>query len=771
VLALIFALPAFATEEPELYESTMLDECDLEEFEPEEPESEEPTPVDWEDAMNDALNWIVTTVDSPNFGVVGGEWAVLAVARSGFDVPDGWFEGYLARISARLEGLNETIDPNSVSVGWVLNPETEKREVRLSNAQSTENARLIVALTSLGVDASSIMVLDNVYDIVSRLGNRHNETTDEMWGERQGLNGPIWSLIALNSRGWDAPYEVSDRKWVGGTTAENPITLDERIDWILNRQLSAGGWALSGQIPNPDITGMAIQALTPHRTHPNVNEAIDEALDWLSESQNATGGWSNSSPESMSQVIAALSALGIDAQEDERFIVEGGYNPITALLDFRHESGGFWRGTSENAHLNADIMATEQAAYALVAYYRFVNGMNSLYDMSDAFEGGTITIPGPDEDDPCDNPCDCDEDDPDDGNNNNNNSGNNTGGNNSNPQPTVRRATISVIDPNANVSSGQTRVFFAERSFDLEPNETAYSLLHRTNLNIRSRGHAVWGGMYVEAINNFGEFDDGPLSGWMYRINGVLFPDRSSSLYVLQDGDRVEWIFTRNLGADIGGSNLGNSNNTTSGSGNMLNNTTSDNEEDAHDEDSDIEDSETQTTAITETEWENLFTDVSSDNWFYNYVQFAVVNGLMNGIGCEEFSPNTPLTRAMFITILARLGGVDTNSGNSWYSQAVEWGIENSITDGSNLEANVTREQMAAMLYRFAEYKGILEINGEYIIEFADWDEVNAWAKDSLAWAVANRLIAGRTLTTLVPQGNASRAEAAAILQRFAEVN
>ena len=116
----------------------------------------------------------------------------------------------------------------------------------------------------------------------------------------------------------------------------------------------------------------------------------------------------------------------------------------------------------------------------------------------------------------------------------------------------AKYAYISVTDPGAH--DGQRSIYFARQRIELQEGDNVFSLLQRTGLSIRYSGHSEYAGVYVEAINGFGEFDDGPLSGWMYKVNGI-FPEYSSSLYTLNDGDEVEWLYTRNLGADIGGSN------------------------------------------------------------------------------------------------------------------------------------------------------------------------------------------------------------------------
>ena len=164
--------------------------------------------------------------------------------------------------------------------------------------------------------------------------------------------------------------------------------------------------------------------------------------------------------------------------------------------------------------------------------------------------------------------------------------------------------------------------------------------------------------------------------------------------------------------------------------------------------------------------WQNPFSDVRKSDWFYNSVEYSAENGLFKGIGETEFGPNLPMTRAMIITVLARYAGVDVTGGETWYSKAVEWGIMNGITDGSDLEGNVTREQLAALLWRFAKQpSGTGELS-----EFTDSASVSDWAEEALKWANGANLINGYPDGTLNPQGNATRAEVAAIIYRFVEL-
>lgn len=163
------------------------------------------------------------------------------------------------------------------------------------------------------------------------------------------------------------------------------------------------------------------------------------------------------------------------------------------------------------------------------------------------------------------------------------------------------------------------------------------------------------------------------------------------------------------------------------------------------------------------------FVDVSKNNWYFDAVQYVLENGLMNGTSANEFSPNADTTRGMIVTILARLDGVDTSGSSPWYAAGREWAMGAGVSDGTNMEGKITREQLAAMLYRYAKLKGYDVSASADISSYTDASSVSSWATDAMRWAVGAGLINGRTATTLAPQGNATRAEVAAILMRFAQ--
>ena len=177
------------------------------------------------------------------------------------------------------------------------------------------------------------------------------------------------------------------------------------------------------------------------------------------------------------------------------------------------------------------------------------------------------------------------------------------------------------------------------------------------------------------------------------------------------------------------------------------------------------------------------FGDVKSADWFYNDVKYVYEKGMMAGTAADVFAPNATTTRAMIVTILYRLEGSPAVTGTSafvdvpagqWYTDAVNWAAANQIVKGTSATTfapndSITREQMAAILYRYAQYKGYDVTKKVDLSGYSDNGQVSAYAKDALAWANAAKLINGVTNTTLAPQGNATRAQVSAILHRFCD--
>ena len=284
------------------------------------------------------------TLGTPTVNSTGGEWMVIGLARSGRPVPAGYYDNVVDYVKAKADA-NERLHP----------------------AKVTDNARVILALTAIGKDVTNV----GGHNLLKGLDNM-------AYVQTQGINGPIFTLIALDSHNYPTMGDV---------------TREKLIQVILAAQLTDGGWNLSGENADPDMTAMAIQALAPYyKTNETVKAAVDKALDVLSGLQQGDGGfgsWGTVNSESCAQVIVALTALGIDPTADSRF-VKNGYTVLDALAGFYVTGGGF----RHTAGGERNGMATEQGYYALAAYYRFANAQTRLYDMTDvAIQTGGSNTP------------------------------------------------------------------------------------------------------------------------------------------------------------------------------------------------------------------------------------------------------------------------------------------------------------------------------------------------------------------------------------------
>ena len=290
----------------------------------------------------------MATLGTPGVGSTGGEWMVIGLARSGRTVPAGYYDNVVEYVKAMADA-NE----------------------RLHRAKVTDNARVILALTAIGKDVTNV----GGHNLLKGLDNM-------AYVQKQGINGPIFTLIALDSHNYPTMGDV---------------TREKLIQVILDAQLPGGGWNLSGENADTDMTAMAIQALAPYyKTNETVKAAVDKALEALSALQRNDGGfgsWGTVNSESCAQVIVALTALGIDPATDSRF-VKNGNTVLGALAGFYVDGGGF----KHTADGERNGMATEQGYYALAAYFRFLNGQTSLYDMSDVtIQTGGNTPANPDD--------------------------------------------------------------------------------------------------------------------------------------------------------------------------------------------------------------------------------------------------------------------------------------------------------------------------------------------------------------------------------------
>ena len=177
------------------------------------------------------------------------------------------------------------------------------------------------------------------------------------------------------------------------------------------------------------------------------------------------------------------------------------------------------------------------------------------------------------------------------------------------------------------------------------------------------------------------------------------------------------------------------------------------------------------------------FLDVSRNDWFYSAVEYVVNHDVMSGVSDSSFAPNATLTRGMLVQILYNLEDRPDNNGiniftdvttDAWYTDAVIWANNENIVSGMGEgifapNAEITREQMALMLYNYAQYKEYDVSASAELSAFTDGADVSSWASHAVQWAVAEGLMSGMGNGTLAPQGTATRAEVSSIMMRFME--
>ena len=296
-----------------------------------------------ETQLEKTAGYLQAQIAEPGTGSVGGDWLIFGLARSGVKVPQKYFDAYYENVEAAVR---------------------EKNGV-LSDRKYTEYSRTVLALTAIGKNPADVAG----FDLLKPLADFEQVT-------RQGINGTIFALLALDSGNYEIP--------------ENPdaavqATRQMYVDELLARALPDGGWTLTGGEPDVDITAMTLQALAKYRDQADVTAAVERGLAVLSSLQEPDGGyvsWGSSNSESVAQVIVALTELGVPL-DDERF-TKNGITVEAALLRFAQENGAFVHVRDGSG--GDDGMATEQAFYALAAIHRAETGETTLYDMTDVMQ-------------------------------------------------------------------------------------------------------------------------------------------------------------------------------------------------------------------------------------------------------------------------------------------------------------------------------------------------------------------------------------------------
>lgn len=296
-----------------------------------------------ETQLEKTAGYLQAQIAEPGTGSVGGDWLIFGLARSGVKVPQKYFDAYYENVEAAVR---------------------EKNGV-LSDRKYTEYSRTVLALTAIGKNPADVAG----FDLLKPLADFEQVT-------RQGINGTIFALLAMDS----GKYEIPENP-----DAAVQSTRQMYVDELLARELPDGGWTLTGGEPDVDITAMTLQALAKYRDQADVTAAVERGLAVLSSLQEPDGGyvsWGSSNSESVAQVLVALTELGVPL-DDERF-TKNGITVEDALLRFAQENGAFVHVRDGSG--GDDGMATEQAFYALAAIHRAETGETTLYDMTDVMQ-------------------------------------------------------------------------------------------------------------------------------------------------------------------------------------------------------------------------------------------------------------------------------------------------------------------------------------------------------------------------------------------------
>jgi hypothetical protein len=309
--------------------------------------------------LEETLEDIYFTVTDPICGSIGGDWAVLALARGGYQ-DEAWYGRYLDAVCTEVNSLKGVMD----------------------DRKYTEYSRVVIGLSSIGQDATKLNTGNQVYDLVAPLLTKQNN--GEYWATWQGNTGTAFAIIALDSQNYF-------------NNATGKKTRAGLLDALLNEQETDGSWSINGGTPDIDTTAMALQAMAPYYLNQTKYEAlgtshsfsqlqssVSKALTFLKSKKANDYG----SVEASAQVVVALAALDRDAANDA---VLG--DALSSVLAYYNGNGGFLH--LKDGSDGDNQMSTEQAAYALVAYDRWKNGKTSLYDMTDRGMTASISVSAP----------------------------------------------------------------------------------------------------------------------------------------------------------------------------------------------------------------------------------------------------------------------------------------------------------------------------------------------------------------------------------------
>ena len=679
-------------------------------------------------------------------GSVKGEWLMFGLARALDKEPtETQKTDYLAAVKSYIESkINDA--------------------GQLHRYKSTDNSRIALALTALGYDPADF----EGYDLLKAFG-------DTAWATQQGSTGTAFALLTLRA----ADYSTSNEQ--------------DLIDSLLNSQNADGGWAITTGSSDLDATAMVIQALAPDylvsRARTADSAKVKTAVDNVTVTAKPDIGYelkiltvtdASGKPVSLTgntftmpaanvtvtavfaraenpaaDVEAAIDALTVtkaDAKTQAAMeAVEHAYRALTdeqkanvknadkltvlrqtfdrllasAKKDAKEDLKNWFGALDEEDYTKENWNKLRELLNDGLTDIEKAKNTDEIYDILRSVKRSAEAIA-------------------------------------KGEQLTVTFRLIGDTKHDNGVTDHEKYVtWIPTTTYTLDPGATVYDVFIQA---IADNGLSQKGasGNYVSSIKApevlgsywLSEFDNGKNSGWMYTVNGI-HPSVGLRDYILKDGDRIIWHYVDDY-----------------------------TKEERKFTWLEAEDISPEAYAKKQEQTDTAeFTDVTKNDWFYDDVQFVVENGLFNGTSNTTFSPNAVMNRAMLVTVLYRLEGEPKVTGSSefndvarkqWYTDAVIWATKHEIVNGYGNGTfgptdSITREQMATILYRYAQYKNYNVKASNSLTGYSDYTQISAYASQPLKWANAEDLINGRTRTTLVPRGTATRAEVAAILHRFVE--
>ena len=621
-----------------------------------------------EKAYNTASRYLLEHTPNPKFG---NEWVIFALARGGYEVPVGYYDTYYNNVVDYVQSVNG----------------------KLHTHKYTEYSRLIIALTAIGKDPRNV----GGYNIVEKLYDFDNV----VW---QGVNGAYFGLIALDTWGFELPESAT-------------TTRQKLIDHILSKQLTDGGFALSGTTLDPDMTAMAIQALAPYGNKANVKAAIDRAVEALVTAQKANGGyasWGVESSESVAQVITALVSINIDPMQDERF-----NKTVSNLLSFYSETdGGFKHALSET---KANGMATEQASYTLAAYKRLLNGQTALYNMLDTKPAD----PTPDDKEGDKVVIEVDS-----------------------KEGTIE-TTFTADDIKQYAQSNiKTIVIQDKQGTKLEIPTSILSSIHLAAdekiiiaVTVQAEGKKMDVNLSIEKADGTTKAIS---TGKAYLKITLPASDVTANTVVLQSVNGEYKAVPHKI---VDGKII------------ILTKTSG---------------------TFVSTEETVTFKDITA-TFSKDEIEFLASRHITKGVNADEFAPNKAITRAQFAVMISRALGLQASEENpfsdtkgKWYEQEVQALFEAGITTGKTAdtfdpESNITRQQAAAFMARVLAYVNF-QAQSSTEANFNDANAISPEFKQYIDLLNSLNIMTGKEDGTFDPCSSLTRAQMAKILKRTLNV-